>query len=348
MHWFTTLFEQMGDALKNHTTAYVYLISMFTLLWLMWHDLRKFKTNQLSRQVTSRIGKEEKDSKFEITDIITKFSSKIEEKAELELEKANVLFTVKEYLTFMATGLIIGVIIGFLIFPLGGLWKAFIFFASSEASKSFFGRLLAGSLFGFAGSMFPKFWLMYLTFKRKKLMSDQIQDALLNIADALKSGHVIQDAIKIVGQEMPFPIGPEFARAYQEMETGKSLNVALTDLKKRVDLKDFTMAINAIEIQFDVGGKLEPLLRNMTKIIQERQELKKEIEKTIAQSKMTGIVLLSFPVFFVVVFSMLNKEAFVDMMHSTVGIILLITAFVCYVAAAWIIIWIIRDVSKEA
>jgi tight adherence protein B len=231
-------------------------------------------------------------------------------------------------------------------FPLGPLWTALVFLPG-EITKQIFGRILAAIVFSGGGYFFPKLWLKFLISRRRKMIADQLQDALLNIADALKSGHVIQEAIRIVGTEMPYPIGMEFEKTHREMEAGKTLNQALTDMKKRISLPDFDMAVSAMEIQFEVGGKLEPLLRNMVRIINERADLRKEIEKTIAGSKTVGIVLLSAPIFFVVTFTMLQKNTYIQMFHSGFGIIMIIVAIICYIIAAIIIFAIIKSVSED-
>lgn len=338
---------QIKDAFAQNPTNFIVLVVTFSLLCIMFYEYLTMKNNQVSRLVSTRIGKTDGKNKIDIIEIFSKIFKKQEEKTKLQLKKANVLFTPKEYMTFMAIGLGAGLFIGLAVSPFGIMFKT-ILANASFATQEILARVITAAIFGYVGSQFPKIWLMWLIFKRKKLLDDQLQDALLNIADALKSGHVIQEAIRIVGEEMPYPIGPEFAKAHREMETGKTLEAALEDLKHRIDIPDFTMAVNAIEIQYEVGGKLEPLLRNMVKIITERAELKKEIEKTIANSKTVGYVLLIAPWFFIVIFTMLNKATYIEMLKNPIGIFMLLIAAVCYGIAAWFIVYIIRDVSKDA
>lgn len=345
MDIFSFFINRIGDALTNNPIILLELILLTTAVVFLSYDLFNFKNNQVSQLVTDRIGKSKKS--FNTSKILADAVTKQEEKAKLLLERASVQFTVKEYMNFLYIGLIGGFIVGFIIFPLGFIWKGLFSFISSEIAKVFLGRIIAGIVFAIAGSFLPRLWLLQLISKRKKSLASQIQDALMTIADSLKAGHTIHAAIKIVGKEISYPMGPEFARVAQEMETGRSLDDAMKDLKERVNIPDFTMAINAIEIQNEVGGKLEDLLRNMVKIIGERQQLKREIQKTIAGSKMTGFILLAFPIFFVIAFSMLNKEAFIGMIESSIGILLLIVGGISYILAAAIIIWIINSVSKD-
>ncbi|QST02979.1 type II secretion system F family protein (plasmid) [Pontibacillus sp. ALD_SL1] len=341
------LIARIGDGFSQHPFSFIYLVVCITVLALLTYDLRLFKTNQVTRQVTARIGKGDKDNKFSIIDLVSLLFSKQEEKIKTQLLKANILLEPKEYLSFMSIGAIVGSLIGFLLYPIPGLWSSLFFWIPVDSVSLALGRFLAAGVLGFLGTLAPKLIVMVKIQKRYKLLQDQIQDALLNIADALKSGHIIQKAIQIVGKDMPYPIGEEFSKTHNEMDAGKSFKKAMKELKRRIDIKDFTMAINAMEIQYEVGGKLEPLLRNMSKIIQQRQELKKEIDKTIANSKMVGIILLSAPIFFAITFTLLNKEQYAVMITTLVGQILLVVAALSYIAAAALIIWIIRGVSKD-
>lgn len=338
----------ISNALESSPFEFLSLTILGTLFLYLVYENYTFRRSQVNRQVSSRIEKtEEEKKKFNIMEIGSARIREHEEKIKLELEKAHILFTVQEYFTFMTIGMIMGAVIGFIVFPLGAVWKVFFMWLPSPIIVSIFARLLAGTVLCWLGYKFPKLWLVLLIRKRRKLLETQLTDALLNIADAMKSGHVIQEAIRIVGEEMAYPIGNEFQKAHSEIEAGKSLEAALQDMKKRVDLPDFEMAINAMEIQFEVGGKLEPLLRNMVKIINERTELRKEIEKTIAGSKTIGYVLLAAPVLFVAMFSMMDANTYLAMLKNPVGILMLLGALAFYSVAAFFIVYIIRGLEKE-
>lgn len=340
------ILDKIRSAFEDNTLMSLSVVILATLLVVLVHELWNMRYNQVRSQVSMRLGKEI-EKKVDIAQMITDRFEEFGDKIELQLKQANVLFTKREYFTFLVAGIGAGAFIGFVVFPAGKMWLLFFGWVGSSFIKAIFARLLAGLALGAAGSLFPKIWLQRLISKRKKLLQNQIQESLLNMADALKSGHVIQEAIRIVGKEMPYPLGPEFRQAHREMETGKTLFVALNDMKQRVGLNDFTMAINAIEIQFEVGGKLEPLLRKMVKIIQDRVELKQEMDKTIASSKTVGYFLLGAPIFFIGMFSMMSSDTYIEMLKNPIGIVMVGIALICYGVAAAIIVYILRDLSKE-
>lgn len=342
--WFS---ERMSDAFAQHPDFFVYLLLSITLLIILIYDMYKMKTNQISRQVSARIGKNNKENKTIYGNLFEKLFSKQEEKIKTTLQRANVLFTPKEFMTFMTTGSIIGFVVGAVIYPLSSVWKLPFTFLPYGFAQDSLGRLLAGIAIGFAGSYFPYLWVKNLERKRKKALIAQIQDALLNIADALKAGHVIGDAIKIVGDEMLYPMGDEFKQTYKEMEASLPLPDALENLKNRVNIDDFTMAINAMEIQYEVGGELEPLLRKMVEVVMERQSTKQEVLKTIANAKMTGTILMIAPLGFLGLFIGMSRDQYVLMISSPMGWLLIGIAVISYLIGITIIYLIIRNVTKE-
>lgn len=337
---------KIQDAFQHNFILSFFLVVLTILALILYYELKQMKNNQVNRQLKARLGRDV-DESFDFGQMVMDRFDNFEKRIDDELQKANVLFTTKEYFAFMGIGVLAGAGIGFILFPLSDVWLLFFGWVPNPLAKMMFGRVLAGSAFGIVGSLVPKIWLQFLIFRRKKLLQDQIQEALLNLADALKSGQVIGDAIRIVGKELAYPLGPEFARASREMETGKTLHVALNDMKKRIDLEDFTMAINAIEIQFEVGGKLEPLLRKMVGIIEDRNDLKKQIEKTISHSKTTGFFMLGSPIVFIAMFSAMNSEAYIKMLKHPVGLIMTLIALVVYVVSSIWIYNVLKTLSKE-
>lgn len=343
MKWLDVFFSRLADSLVHSAPTLILLVLITVTIVYLLVDYRHARFNQVERVVSSRLFT--KDGKK--INALDQYIDSKESKIELELERANILLTVSEYKNLMKYGMIIGFIVGVVLCPPAFLWKTLVFFLPDGLLQSLVARFVAGAAFAFLGSNFPALIVKREIKKRRKLLSGQISDALMTIADGLKSGNVVQEAIRSVGSQLPYPMGNEFARASQEMETGLTLNQALVALKERVDIPDFSMAMNAIEIQFEVGGKLEPLLRNMVKIISERQELLREIEKTISSSKTTGIVLLSFPVAFAGAMFMMNKPAMILMVKSGIGLMLLAIALGCYLIAAFIIAGIIKNASKD-
>ena len=326
----------------------VIIILVFTpFLFLLIYNQRTLKNNQLTRQLESILNRKKNQKTMDkLIDRTNQYLGSKGDKIQTKLERSDILFKKQEYITLMVIGIIGGAGIGFLGFPLRSVFLAPFGFINVYIVKIVMARLASGIVFGAIGYFLPEIWIKYLTIQRRKLLGNQIEDALLNMADSLRSGADIHASIRLTGQELKYPMGDEFSRTYQEMSTGKTIIQALDDLKERVNLKDFTMAINAVQIQFETGASLEPLLRDMVKIIADRKVLKKEIDKAVTESKTTGIVLMSAPILFTVVFSRMNAEGYAAMFDSTIGIVMVGVGVVAYVIGSGLILKIIHDISK--
>jgi len=117
-------------------------------------------------------------------------------------------------------------------------------------------------------------YLPYLNLKRKaaarlKLFEAQLPEAIDMIVNAMKSGYSLQAAIKFAGDEMPQPLGPEFARVYDEQRLGMDLRNALLSLQERVNTLDCKMFVTALLLQRETGGNLAEVLSNLATLMRE-------------------------------------------------------------------------------
>ena len=84
----------------------------------------------------------------------------------------------------------------------------------------------------------------------------QLPEALELIARALRAGHAFFVGLKLVGEEFPEPIGPEFKRAFDEVSMGISVPQALQNLADRVDCLDVKFFVTSVSVQRETGGNL--------------------------------------------------------------------------------------------
>ena len=170
------------------------------------------------------------------------------------------------------------------------------------------GRLMTGSIIGAAvgtviGALLPIFLLNSKAKKRLHAFQEQLPDALDMLVSAMKAGYSFQAAMKFIGEEVPEPLGPEFARFYEEQRLGMEVRTALLALQDRVDSLDLRMFVTAILIQRETGGNLAEVLGKISTLMRERSALKGEIETLTAESKLSARILGALPF---VVFGMVN------------------------------------------
>ena len=114
---------------------------------------------------------------------------------------------------------------------------------------------------------------------------------------ALKAGHAFATGLKMVADEMPEPIGPEFRKTFDEQNFGLPLKDALANLTVRMPLLDVRFFSTAVLIQRETGGNLSEILENLAHVVRERFKILRQVRVYTAHGRLTGYVLLALPAF---------------------------------------------------
>jgi tight adherence protein B len=186
------------------------------------------------------------------------------------------------------------------------------------------GRALAGNVAGAAagtaiGVSLPIWWLGMKAKKRLLAFQDQLPDALDMLVSAMKAGYSFQAAMKFIGEEVPDPLGPEFARFYEEQRLGMEVRTALLAMQDRIDSLDLRMFVTAILIQRETGGNLGEVLGKIGTLMRERAALKGEIRTLTAESKLSARILGALPFVVFGLVNLLNPGFMRPMLETDMG-----------------------------
>ena len=170
------------------------------------------------------------------------------------------------------------------------------------------GQLVAGVTGAVAGFFFPFILVNMKIARRMTAFNGQLGDALILIANSLRTGYSFMQASDMVAQEMRPPISSEFSRAVKEMNLGVTIEDALANLGKRINSEDLDLVLTAVLIQRQVGGNLSEVLDNIARTIRERVRIRGEIRTLTAQGRISGIIVSLLPVVLGLVIYLLNPE----------------------------------------
>jgi tight adherence protein B len=182
---------------------------------------------------------------------------------------------------------------------------------------------IIGGIVGFA---LP---FMFLNMKRNRRMRDfeeNFPEALDLIARALKAGHAFVTGLKMVADEMPEPIGPEFRKTFDEQNFGLPLKDALENLTMRVPGLDVRFFATAVLIQRETGGNLSEILENLAHVVRERFKILRQVRVYTAHGRMTGYVLLALPAVLCIALSFINPDHMNTLFRERMGQMLLMVA----------------------
>lgn len=223
---------------------------------------------------------------------------KITEKVDAELSKADVLLKGEEFLALT------------LLVSLGGG----LFF--TLLTGNFTTGLLAATIAGYL----PYLGLRAAKTKRLAKFNGQIGDALVIMANSLRSGFSFLQAMDMVRNEIPDPIAKEFGVTLQEMNWGTPTEEALLNMTARVNSEDLDLVVTAVLIQRQVGGNLAEVLDNIAATIRERVRIKGEIKTLTAQGRISGLIIGLLPVILTMVIYFLNPSYIHPLFASKTGL----------------------------
>jgi tight adherence protein B len=147
---------------------------------------------------------------------------------------------------------------------------------------------------------------------RQSQFSAQLPDALDVVVRSLRSGHPVPVALKLVGREMPDPVGSEFGIAVDELTYGLDLSQALRNLADRVGVADLSLLVTAVSLQSTSGGNLGEVLQNLSKVLRDRFQLRRKVRSLSAEGRFSAYGLIVLPAMIAGVIFIQNPGFYLD------------------------------------
>lgn len=200
-----------------------------------------------------------------------------------------------------------------------------------------------GGLIGFiVGLLPPPIIIKNIIADRQRKFAQQFTDAMMIISSSLKAGLNLSQAFEIVSEELPPPVGEEFALVVKENKMGLTLEDCLIHLKQRMPLDDLAMVVTSVSIAQDTGGDLTEIFDQLVVTITEKQKLENKVKTLTVQGRLQGIIMGLLPIGFGAFVYFTNPHNFEPMFKYKIGQILLIWA----IFSELIGIFLIKKLSK--
>jgi tight adherence protein B len=238
------------------------------------------------------------------------------------IEQAGYTWTPERAMTIIIGFALVGAMIGSL--RVGGMAWALI------------GGAITGAL--------PVVFLVYRRQQRITLFQTQFPDAMDMMTRAIRAGHALGGAIRLVAEEMVPPVGPEFHRVAEEIRLGLDPGAALAGLEQRMPTEDVQFFCTAVSIQRTTGGNLAEVLDRLSEVIRERFKLLSHARALSAQHKWSAILVGISPIVFAVFFQFISPEYFKAFLTSPMAPMMLGTGLVSEIIG-FLIIWRISNIK---
>lgn len=200
---------------------------------------------------------------------------------------------------------------------------------------------VAGVFVLFVGWKAPKPIVDFFERKRTKQYQLQMVDALNLLANGLRAGLTMPQAIGMVVDEMPAPVSQEFNLVLQQAKIGVPLDEALENLKKRVYTEDNEMFVTSVNILRETGGNLAETFDTITLVIRERVRLQLKIDTYVASGKIQAYIIGAMPFLMMLMFGSGDPEYFPMLFGTPLGVVALVVICGMVSLGMWVILKII-------
>lgn len=194
----------------------------------------------------------------------------------------------------------------------------------------------------FIGWKFPRPFMDYLVERRIKEYSIQMVDALNLLANGLRAGLSVQQAIGMVVDELPAPVSQEFNSILQQSKIGVPLEEAFENLVKRVPTQDNEMFVSSVNILRETGGNLAEVFDTITSVIRERVRLAQKIDTYVAQGKFQGYTIFAMPFAMAGIFTASDPASMAPLFDTIIGNIILVFALGLDLLGLFVILKIVK------
>lgn len=158
------------------------------------------------------------------------------------------------------------------------------------------------------GLFFPHAVIGMMGKKRIKGFLKFFPESIDAMVRGIRSGLPIIESIGVVAQEMPDPIGTEFRGIRDAVRMGRTLEDAMWDVAKRIDLPEFRYLIIALSIQKETGGNLAETLANVADVLRRRRQMKLKINAMSSEAKASSMILGALPFIMILVLGAVAPE----------------------------------------
>ena len=179
----------------------------------------------------------------------------------------------------------------------------------------------------------PWYLLRRMAERRRLKIEDQLADAMVTLASAVRAGLSLAQAMEILASQCPKPINAEFHQIVAEYKLGKPLERTLTEAKQRLRSENFAMFAAAMLASHESGGRLNETVERIAQSVLESQRLERKILSETAQARKSAVYMAMAPAAILVVYYFVDPVNTAMLFTRMFGQVMLATAVVLDVLA---------------
>jgi tight adherence protein B len=178
----------------------------------------------------------------------------------------------------------------------------------------------------------------------RRAFADQLPEMLQLLASALRSGHSLIGALKVVVESAPEPTKREFAQIVTDDQIGLPIEESARRVGLRMQSRDMVQVALIAELQRTAGGNAADVLDSVVSTVRERAEVRRLAQTLTVQGRMARWILSILPVVLALLMLAMMPKVMKPLFVSSIGQIALVFAALLVVAGSF---WIQKIVEIE-
>ncbi len=146
-----------------------------------------------------------------------------------------------------------------------------------------------------AGLALPHMVVGMMASRRTNKFIETFPDAIDLMIRGLRSGLPVSESIKSVAAEMSDPVGTEFRHVADALKLGSSIEEAMWSVARRLQIPEFKFLVIAMSIQRETGGNLAETLTNLSTLLRQRKQFKLKIRAMSSEARASAYIIGSLP-----------------------------------------------------
>ena len=195
---------------------------------------------------------------------------------------------------------------------------------------------------GGAAYLLPTFVVHWLKARYLQRVDDQLVDALRMMANALKAGLNLQQALELASHEMPPPISVVFGRVVNEISLGRLTDDALRRMVQRVPLDDVRLFADSVLTLRETGGNLSETFAVIAETVVERKKVQGRIKTVTTQGVSQGVIICSMPFALLLLFAFIDDHYLDPFFNTPLGWLMLAAVFILDAVGMWAILKVVK------
>lgn len=178
--------------------------------------------------------------------------------------------------------------------------------------------------------------------KRRKLIENDLLNALVIMNNSFKAGYNITQAIDIVVNDLNGPIKEEFIKIKYDINYGLDLADVFDNFYNRVKIEDAKYITSSLSLLNLTGGNLIGIFNSIETTFTNKKRLKDELSALTGSSLMIYRVLVSMPFILILIITVVSPAYFNPLFTTSLGLFIIFIIFILLVIYIYTIKKILR------